>query len=306
MDDIIASRYASNKDLYMDNGESPTPVTSPARPKNLNMLGIALTQGTQIRLERLRLSNQFWRDAMQISIYTNTADFIDALAAFIRTSRYKFDLTSNDTIDRISPDIRERDPSWAGSYLVMLHGSLKCWKPTGHDPFDGDQMIKEAVRCAPDWQGKPEDWRRDHVWVQEYDTRTEQPININGKLVGQLRLVVTILDHERRDTAGRHLRYTAALVDEMQLLNNGQPHKVHGMIEVEPSLESQAKNPRKLGHRRFYEMSNVIRSAHVVPAGKGRSYINNYIDWDQYNTLYDVDFINNGMRVADRVAREFA
>ena len=78
------------------------------------------------------------------------------------------------------------------------------------------------------------------------------------------------------------------------------------MIEVEPSLESQAKNPRKLGHRRFYEMSNVIRSAHVVPAGKGRSYINNYIDWDQYNTLYDVDFINNGTRVADRVAREFA
>jgi FMN phosphatase YigB (HAD superfamily) len=37
-------------------------------------------------------------------------------------------------------------------------------------------------------------------------------------------------------------------------------------------------------------MAEIIRSAHVVPGSKaGWFCINNYIDWDQYNTLYDLD-----------------
>ena len=41
-------------------------------------------------------------------------------------------------------------------------------------------------------------------------------------------------------------------------------------------------------------MQSILQSAHVVPAGYSYLdlfYINNYVDWDQYNTLYSPDFL---------------
>ncbi len=34
-------------------------------------------------------------------------------------------------------------------------------------------------------------------------------------------------------------------------------------------------------------------------------FVNNYIDWDQFNTLYDKDFETKKMRVADKIACQF-
>ena len=47
-------------------------------------------------------------------------------------------------------------------------------------------------------------------------------------------------------------------------------------------------------------MSIILRSAYVVPIGlqDGTYYINNYIDWDIYNIIYDPDFFSQGMRAA--------
>ena len=33
-------------------------------------------------------------------------------------------------------------------------------------------------------------------------------------------------------------------------------------------------------------------------------YVNNYIDWNQFNQLYDADWLNKGIRNADAVARK--
>ena len=33
-------------------------------------------------------------------------------------------------------------------------------------------------------------------------------------------------------------------------------------------------------------------------------YVNNYIDWDQFNQLYDPDWMEKGIRNADVVARK--
>ena len=53
-------------------------------------------------------------------------------------------------------------------------------------------------------------------------------------------------------------------------------------------------------------MSTILRSAHIIPTDNtGVYYVNNYIDWDQYNTISDLDFLTNGIRDADRIAMEY-
>ena len=57
------------------------------------------------------------------------------------------------------------------------------------------------------------------------------------------------------------------------------------MVEFEKWHVSTAENPRNLDAHRIIEVSSVLRNAHVVPRDQDRAmfYINNYIDWDQFN-----------------------
>ncbi len=52
-----------------------------------------------------------------------------------------------------------------------------------------------------------------------------------------------------------------------------------------------AKNPRNLCAHQIIEILSILRSAHVVPRDQDKVvfYVNNYIDWDQFNQLYDPD-----------------
>ncbi len=78
------------------------------------------------------------------------------------------------------------------------------------------------------------------------------------------------------------------------------------MIELEKMRALIAENPHNLGAHRIIEISLILRSAHVVPRDqdKGVFYVNNYIDWDQFNQLYDPDWMEKGIRNADEVARK--
>ncbi len=50
-----------------------------------------------------------------------------------------------------------------------------------------------------------------------------------------------------------------------------------------------AENSCNLGAHRIIEISSILCSAHVVPKDQDKVvfYVNNYIDWDQFNQLYD-------------------
>jgi hypothetical protein len=81
------------------------------------------------------------------------------------------------------------------------------------------------------------------------------------------------------------------------------------MVEVQRYQDVAVRRKRNIGTQRFYSLESVLRSARLVPA-KPRAevengsrevfYVNNYIDWEQYNTLYDADFAETGRRLADR------
>ena len=73
---------------------------------------------------------------------------------------------------------------------------------------------------------------------------------------------------------------------------------------MERAQVSYTRNPRTIGKRRFYSLSNIERSAHLVPGtvkGKDFFYINSFIDWDQYNTIYDPEFLTKSHRTAEEI-----
>ena len=78
------------------------------------------------------------------------------------------------------------------------------------------------------------------------------------------------------------------------------------MVEVEDWPVVHSKNRRDIGHQCFFNMSTILRSAHIILTGNvGVYYINNYVDWDQYNTIFDPEFLKHGIYDADKIARQY-
>ena len=55
---------------------------------------------------------------------------------------------------------------------------------------------------------------------------------LGGRLIGQLQLIVTILDIERLDKYGVYIQYTRAIVELLQPLNHRLPYPTHSIIEM--------------------------------------------------------------------------
>jgi hypothetical protein len=242
---------------------------------------------------------------------------LDALAVFIRQSRATYD---NKPTPTHLMDRREPDASWVKSFKLQIHGSMTCWRPDGKDSNDLQKLTNELVRCAPNWRGK-KSWRRDYVWVQEYTDEITRGSMLGGRRLGELLLIISVQDPDRwrvvTDDGGesrtKPVVYTGAFIDRLQIMKNSQPHDIHGMIEAQlcSCRRSQTEKcwsakKRNLGCRYFYALENVVRSAHVIPATPEHEtfYVNNYIDWDQYNTLYDPEFLQKGKRLAQQLGKQ--
>jgi hypothetical protein len=110
----------------------------------------------------------------------------------------------------------------------------------------------------------------------------------------------------RHDNKNVPVQYTGVLIELLRLRDNGRVHDVHGMVEVEDWPQVRSQNPHNIGHRCFFDMSTILRSAHIIPTGTtGLYYVNNYVDWDHYNIIFDPEFLVNGIRDADRIAMEY-
>ncbi len=298
MEDVLF--HAQSRHTTQSNDQIRAQVSVPAREMNLTKIGWTVDLALRCGLQSRGLNPHFWRTVTEMACWIKIEGFIDALAVFVRECRNRL---ANITVTNTSIDRRESDPSWVANLPVALHSSIRCWRRKGNDVSDLELLTPEHVRCSPAWQGRTE-WRRDYVWVQEYDPSGNSALD--GKRVGQIQAIVSVIDDSRRDGKGIPVRYTGAFVELLRLRNGGQPHKIHGMVEVEDWPQVRTSNSRDLGHRYFFDMSTILRSAHVIPAGNaGTYYVNNYVDWDQYNTIYDPDFLTNGIREADRIAKQY-
>ena len=46
---------------------------------------------------------------------------------------------------------------------------------------------------------------------------------------------------------------------------------------------------------KFYNMFSILRSVHVISDDRDNYYVNNYADWNTYNTIYDADFYDENI-----------
>ena len=276
---------------------------------DLHQLGWRADAEERYMLRHLyKCDSRYWRTARDVAEWLNIAGFLQSLAAFLKAHRAKTpsrgSTTSNPDIDR-----READCSWVESYPVCVHSGLVCWKTTGEDSSDLGRLYKDLVVCRPHKHSQYFTWRRDCVWVREQDCKSRNPETTQeGKLVGKVLVVVEVKDLGNRDFKQRPTRVQAALVEVFDYRYLGQVQDCHGMVEVEKARASLALNPRTIGARRFYGLPNIERSAHLVPGtvrGKEIFYINSFIDWDQYTTVYHPKFLTNNSKAARRIHAKF-
>jgi hypothetical protein len=285
----------------------------------------SLPRNTQVKFRSLRLNLKHTTTVHEASRATKLKGFVAAMAVLIRACRAE---PGGEPVQVDPNNSCEVDPSWVLDYPMQFYPSIKCWRRTGKDEKDSEAEEPEILRSNPTWRGDGP--RHDFCWVQEHPpnsqidraaleqstgSRTQllQVHPLNGQLVGQIRALVKVIDiYNQVDTPRQLLpSYCAALVDVYPLKNKGVPHPVHGMIEVHSAPIPTIERPRVLKGRRFYPLQSVLRSAHVVPASLELEpcvsdvfYINNYIDWDQYQVLYEDDWEEKGYQRARKVRKQ--
>ena len=121
-----------------------------------------------------------------------------------------------------------------------------------------------------------------------------------------LLLSVTIADLERFTPKDKPVIYTGAFVELYNQRNGGQIYEIHGMIEFEKMRASTVENPCNLNAHQIIEISLVLCNVHVVSRDQDKFvfYINNYIDWDQFNQLYNPNWMEKDIRNTDTVAHK--
>ena len=252
-----------------------------------------------------RYDSKKWVFASELERIEGCEGVLQALAVFVRSCRkYR---EGKDISDR-ELYREEEDPSWVRGLYVCLHSGLKCWKEHGKTPNDQGGLEAELVRCVPDWNNEG-DWRRDFVLVQDRESQSMTSAGaLNGRIPGQLMLILTVADtYQPKPPGGKYPEYSGAWIELLEVRNKGLPHEVHGMVEVQ---RKTAKGARVLGARRFYALSTIVRSVHIVPGAiTGHEletqkqqifYVNNFVDFDSYNSIYDPDFIKRGTDVANK------
>ncbi|KAH6245932.1 hypothetical protein HBI40_244690 [Parastagonospora nodorum] len=147
------------------------------------------------------------------------------------------------------------DPSWVSRMSVQIHPSIKCWRSSGKRHNDPKHCDEEVVRCAPNWQ-QTGLWRRDYVWVQEFE---------HGDNRRQSR---TVTDN------GKHMAYIGAFSKVLLFNNNGQINNTTRMLSV----------PFK-----FYDLSTIICLVHLVPRDLPDSTTYEYNRL--YSPIFDIDLL---------------
>ena len=96
---------------------------------------------------------------------------------------------------------------------------------------------------------------------------------------------MTVADLKRFIPKGKPVTYIGAFVELYNSRNSRQVHEIHKIIELKKMRALTVENPRNLGTHRIIEILLVLRSVHIVPRDQNKFvfYVNNYIDWDQFN-----------------------
>ena len=176
--------------------------------------------------------------------------------------------------------------------------------------YSEEKKIKKSVNIiikkndTLSWCEKILRWR-DNVWIQKSESKKDYQNNklmkSSEKCVEQVQIIIIILDYQRLNFKKWSQRYTETLFKLKHWINKKATHSVHDMHEVKNFSSNTFQNSRLLNSCHFYDLLHIIRSAHLVSANQMhiRFYVNNFIDWNQYNTVYDSNFMTSDKQIVD-------
>ena len=148
-------------------------------------------------------------------------------------------------------------------------------------------------------------WQRDNVWVQKSESKKDYQNNESMKsserCVEQIQIIIIMLNYQWFNFKKWSQRYTEMLFELKRWINKEATHSMHDMHEVKNFSSNTFQNSRLLDSCRFYNLLHIIRSAHLVSANQTRIrfYVNNFINWNQYNTVYDLNFMTSNKQIVD-------
>ncbi|KAH5166821.1 hypothetical protein HBH77_246600 [Parastagonospora nodorum] len=178
------------------------------------------------------------------------SNFTHAAAVFVRNKRQA---AAGQLITSYNEDRLDINPSWVGRISVQIHPSIKCWRSSSkrhNDPKHCNEEVQE---------------------FKHRDNRRQSRTVTDSRVVAQLHLILTIIDHTRYDKDRKHMAYIRAFSEVLLFNNNRQINNTTRMLSV----------PFK-----FYDLSTIIRPVHLVPRDLPNSttrttmsyYVNNYIN----------------------------
>ncbi len=238
-------------------------------------------------------NSQFWRITSEIAKIIHIKSFLNELLIFIKESqRKKSEIESN----KYQMNWKEIDFFWINDYFVSVHALIECWRCEDKNSTNFEKLTSKWIQCTSAWQRQMLNWRRDYVYVQEYAENDQENSDIvealNDRLIRQLQIIITVHDSLRQDDNEKSVQYSRALIKLLKFKNNKVLDVLHDMIEVEQWLKNTIKKSQYLECQRFYNMSTILRSAHLISTeSKKFFYVNNYIDWDTFNILYEESFL---------------
>lgn len=318
MDDILL--YArSQKITQADEDEHLQVNTICKRPTDPRYWGInPLSSIGQKTSSESKLSyNSRWFRARDIHLSEGRAEFRYELAAFIMNSRTYQGLSGyherqNNEAHQFPT---EDDMRLTEDMLISIHPSMTCWMRLGKDINNSERLDKQKARCQPNWHKEQGAWRRDHVWVRDETAPKGLPEAIQDSYIGRLHMIFQVFDAKKGIESGLRPKddslsiYTGVFVQLFKWRNNGMVHPIHGMAEVEHWPQNAGTTAQRAGRFRIYDISRVLHRAHILPR---RSYtltnddvflVNNWISFDEYNRIYDEDFIENNKAMAIKWSR---
>ena len=82
------------------------------------------------------------------------------------------------------------------------------------------------------------------------------------------------------------------------------------MIEIDFYSLKESKTQRQLKFRWVLEIIDILRSVHIVLDSMILNkhdfifHINNYVDWDSYNTLYNMNFMKKSKKIRNKFLKK--
>ena len=132
---------------------------------------------------------------------------------------------------------------------------------------------------------------------------------VENTLINQLLIVFIIinLNQIKCNDENKRMRYQNVLIKTLQWRNKKYSYKIHDIIKTKRNFALKKRNDINKKSRRFWALSIIKRNAHVILVDEKNQifYINNFIDWEIYNTFYRDDWKQLKIKQTKKIAKQF-